>query len=127
MTPVKLIAAALSSTLALAVISDAAAADILVKCEKRASRSKISVDGGGLVPGTEYRARVISGDNAKTSAPKAAVGDQVEFDFDSNRADIAAGATPISSAFIQNGQVTAKIIGPNGRTVVSDTETCRVR
>jgi hypothetical protein len=126
MKSLKLIAVALCSTLALAVITEASAADIRIRCEKRDHRSKISVDGGNLASG-EYKARVISGDNAKTSPSKPTIGDEVEFDFDSARADIAAGATAIAPDFIQGGQVTAKIIGPNGRAVASDTEVCRVR
>jgi hypothetical protein len=123
----KLIAGALCSTLALAFIADAGAAEIRIRCEKRGDhRSKISVDGGNLAPG-EYKARVISGDNAKTSAPQQTVGDEVEFDFDSNRNDILEGATAIGANFIQNNQVTAKIIGPSGRAVASDTEVCRTR
>ncbi|HKY92060.1 MAG TPA: hypothetical protein VJM11_13515 [Nevskiaceae bacterium] len=126
MHTMKLVASALCSALAFAVITDAGAAEIRVRCEKREHRSKVSVDAGGLTPGVEYRARVISGDNGRTSAPQAAVGDEVEFDFDSNRNEIAAGATAIGPQFIQGGQVTGKILGPNGRVVVSDTELCRI-
>ena len=127
MKSLKLVAGVIGSTLAFAAISSASAAEIRVTCEKRENRSKISVDGGDLRPGVEYRARVISGDNTRAAAPQAAVGDEVEFDFDSNRNDIAEGATAIGAGFIQGNQVTGKIIGPSGRVVASDTEVCRVR
>lgn len=107
-------------------VLDASAATIRVKCEKRANRSKISVDGNDLAPGT-YSARVVSGANQKTSALQAAVGDEAEFDFDSNPKDIAAGATPIAADFIQGGQVVGKILDTNGNTIVSDTVRCRVK
>lgn len=107
-------------------VLDASAATIRVKCEKRANRSKISVDGNDLAPGM-YSARVVSGANQKTSALQAAVGDEAEFDFDSNPKDIAAGATPIAADFIQGGQVVGKILDTNGNTIVSDTVRCRVK
>ena len=106
--------------------SDAEAASIRVKCEKRATRSKISVDGQNLVPG-QYRCQARSGSNQKTTALKSSVGDQLECDFDSARADIAAGATAIPANFIQNGQVTGKLINAAGFTVATDTVTCRVK
>ncbi len=107
-------------------VLDASAATIRVKCEKRANRSKISVDGNDLASGM-YSARVVSGANQKTSALQAAVGDEAEFDFDSNPKDIAAGATPIAADFIQGGQVVGKILDTNGNTIVSDTVRCRVK
>lgn len=125
-TAPRILALVLASSFAAASIQTASAADILVKCVKSANRSKISVDGGALAPG-DYRARVISGDNRATSAVGTLVGDQVEFDFDSNPNDVAAGATKIGAQFIQNATVTAKIINAAGRTVISDTEQCRVR
>lgn len=121
-----LLAATLFVSFAFVQAPTAVAADIVVKCEKRANRSKISVDGGDLPPG-EYRARVISGDNKRVSLPQSTIGDEVEFDFDSRLADINAGATEIPSSFIQNGAVTGKIINSAGRVVISDTELCRVR
>ena len=52
---------------------------------------------------------------------------RTEVDFDSAPRDIAAGAAPIPANFIQNGEVTAKILTRDGRTVISDTVDCRVR
>jgi len=118
--------AGVASLLLAFVLPLAEAAEIRVTCEKRANRSKISVDATNLVPG-EYRARVISGTNRKTSPLAVTAGDEIEFDFDSRAADVAAGATKISAGFIVDGRVTGKIINAEGRTVISDTETCRIR
>lgn len=117
------------------ILGDANAASIEVKCEKRGtSRSKISVDGNNFPRGS-YKAYVISGVNRKWSrACQSTVGDEVEFDFDSNPADIAAGATGISPTFIQGGTVTGKIFLFNctRNTYVSPakasaTARCRIR
>ncbi len=106
--------------------SDAFAETIRVKCETRSSRSKISVDGKDLTPGS-YRCQTLSGSNQKTTGLQNTVGDEVECDFDSNRGDINAGATAISPSFIQGGQVTGKILDLAGDTVISDTVRCRTR
>ena len=106
-------------------IADANAADIRVTCEKRSDRSKVSVDGSNLVAGN-YIAKIISGSNTKKSVPKATTGDEVEFDFDSDPGDVAAGATRISRGFIQ-GQVTGQLINERGFTVAQATRTCRMR
>ncbi|MBA2411179.1 MAG: hypothetical protein H0V62_15915 [Gammaproteobacteria bacterium] len=103
------------------------AANIEVKCEKRANRSKISVDGRNLVPGRLYRCRAQSGQNVRTTTLRSAVGDELACDFDSNLADIGTGATPITAKFIVSRQVTGKILNRLGRTVISDTSVCRVR
>ena len=122
----KLLVAVMSGAAVLAMtMTDVSAAGIRVKCEKRADRSKISVDGDGLTVGA-YKAIVISGANSKTSGAKPTVGDEVEFDFDSAAADIAAGATAISRTFIQ-GAVTGKIVNAKGSVVASDTVACRTR
>ncbi len=105
--------------------ADANAASIRVECEKRANRSKVSVDGSNLIAGN-YTAKIISGSNTKKSTPKATTGDEVEFDFDSDAGDVAAGATRISRNFIQ-GTVTGQLINENGFTVAQSTRTCRTR
>lgn len=113
------------SVLATAAI-DASAATIRVQCEQRAGRSKVSVDGDGLAAGS-YRAIAVSGGNSATSAnAQSPVSGQVEFDFDSDARDIAAGATAITPGFL-SGSVTGKIVNSNGATVISDTVACRVR
>lgn len=106
-------------------ITDANAASIRVECEKRANRSKISVDGNNLIPGS-YKAVVKSGSNIKSTELKVSTGDEIEFDFDSDPADVAAGATPIKRTFIQ-GNVTGKLLNDKGFVVISDTVSCRTK
>ena len=69
--------------LLLGMFVTADAASVRVRCEKRADRSKISVDGNDLAAGS-YTATATSGASSVTAAAKNAVGDEVEFDFDSN-------------------------------------------
>lgn len=96
------------------VAVDAANADLRVRCERRGNkRSRISVDGKNVSVGN-YQVKVASGTNSVdpvlTSVP---VGlDEFEVDFDSNRADIRAGATGIGKVFIQNGTVSVDVTGP---------------
>lgn len=106
-------------------VTDANAASIRVECEKRANRSKISVDGNNLIQGN-YKAVVKSGSNTKTTALKASTGDEIEFDFDSDPADVEAGATLIKRTFIQ-GNVTGKLLNDKGFVVISDTVSCRTK
>src|SRR5437773_4064450 len=91
--------------LLLGMFVTADAASVRVRCEKRADRSKISVDGNDLVAAQgPFTATATSGTNpvnSATAGPKAAIGDEAEFDFDSNANDVAAGATLISPSFIQ--------------------------
>ncbi len=91
---------------------------ILVSCEKRPGRSKISVDGKNLAAG-DYSSTVTSGTESISSLVKSTVGDEVEFDYDSSAGDIAEGATVISADFIQNGTVDAEIIDSGSNVVVS--------
>lgn len=118
-----LLAIAFSATFLLATIPDADAASIRVRCEKRSNRSKISVDGRNLTPG-DYKAKVVSGSNSKNSPLQPTVGDEVEFDFDSNTGE---DAIPIKAGFVRNLTVTGKIKDSAGFTVVSDTVTCRLK
>jgi hypothetical protein len=103
-------------------------ATVLVKCEVRSDRSKISIDGNGLATGS-YQAVATSGANSATAPAHQTIGDEVEFDFDSNAADIAAGATAIASDFIQvaQPQVTGAILTLGGGTVVQATVDCVIR
>jgi hypothetical protein len=103
-------------------------ATVLVKCEVRAGRSKISVDGNDLAAGS-YQAEAASGANTATAPAHQTVGDEVEFDFDSNGGDIAAGATAIGAAFIQGTppQVTGRILTLGGAVVVEATANCLVK
>lgn len=104
----------------------ASAAEVRVTCEVRPGRAKISVDGRDLAPG-RYTTVAVSGGNMATSPVEAAVGGEVEADYDSNPADIRAGAVAIPSTFITGGTVTGKIVNASGNTVISDTVSCRVR
>jgi hypothetical protein len=99
-----------------------------VRCERRSSRSKVSVDGTGLTAGA-YQARVVSAANVAISAFQSAIGDEAEFDFDSDGGDIAEGATPISSSFLQGSppQVLGQILDGSGIIVVESLVTCDVR
>jgi hypothetical protein len=100
---------------------------IRVRCERRGTRrSKASVDGNNLASGS-YRARLTSGANTATSPARNTVGDEVEFDFDSNRNDIAEGATPIARDFIQGNKATGELLNVNGQVVASATATCEIR
>ena len=123
------ICTALYSLVILMVVSIAVeAATIRVRCEQRSDRSEISVDGRDLAPGN-YKASVMSGSNTATSDVQVAVGDEAEFDFNSDPDNIADGATPIDPYFIQGEPitVTGKILTPSGYTIISDTVSCRVR
>lgn len=102
------------------------AADVKISCEKRNARSKVSVDGNNL-PAGPYFAVVSSGANQAQSQVAAAVGDEIEFDFDSNPNDIAQGAMPIAVNFVVDGRVTAQLRDATGRVVASSSAICRVR
>jgi hypothetical protein len=103
-------------------------ATVIVKCELRADRSRISVDGNGLASGS-YQASATSGANAATAPAHQTIGDEVEFDFDSDGGDIAAGATAIAADFIQGipPQVTGTILTLGGGVVVQATVDCVVK
>jgi hypothetical protein len=103
-------------------------ATVRVRCEVRSDRSRISVDGNDLATGT-YQAMVTSGANAATAPASQTVGDEVEFDFDSDAGDIAAGATAIAADFIQGSppQVTGAILTLGGSVVVEATVDCTVQ
>lgn len=103
------------------VIPEVGTAKILVSCEKRANRSKISVNGKNLTSG-DYSASITSNTGSAVSLIKSTIGDEVEFDFDSAADDIAQGATEISANFIENGMVNAEIFAANGNSIVSATE-----
>lgn len=98
---------------------------VRVRCEVRSNRSRVSVDGNNLAAGS-YRARAVSGSNVAEAPAAATIGDEVEFDFDSDGGDIAAGATPIAADFIQGTppQVTGAILTLSGAVVAEATVTC---
>jgi hypothetical protein len=106
---------------------------VRVSCEVRGtSRSRISVDGNNLTPlNAMYSARVTSGANSAVAPAARAIGDEVEFDFDSNRNDILQGATAISRTFIvanpAGPDVQAQLINAAGSVVATASAECTVR
>jgi hypothetical protein len=72
---------------------------------------------------------VLSGGESATAPTATAVGDEVEFDFDSEPDDVAAGATAIPAGFIQGSppQATGQILGTGGAVLVESTVTCAAR
>ena len=121
-----LIAAAALASLSFTAYT-ASAADVEVRCEKRSSRSKASVDGSNLRSG-QYRAVLKSGTNVKRSPFDQTVGDEIQFDFDSRPADIAEGATAIPADFIVNGRVRGYLVNTSGERVTPVvTAICRIR
>ena len=106
----------------------ALAADVEVRCEQRLSpaRARMSVDVRNIAPGM-YAAAIVSGANAAAASPRVTIGDEVAFDFDSNRKDILAGATSIANTFVRSGSVTAQILNTSGAVVAEGSATCRVR
>jgi hypothetical protein len=109
----------------------AAVASIRLQCERRPNRSRISVDGRGLTPRTgRFRARVTASGGTVTSPLKRAVAGEDEFDFDSNRNDILAGATRIPATFITartGPDVVAKILNASGQVVTTKGAECVFR
>ena len=118
-------AACVLATLAM-IGAEASAATIRVTCEVSPTRSKISVDGKSLASG-RYTTVAVSGGSMATSPAEASVSGEVEADYDSNPADIRAGAVAIPSTFITGGTVTGKVVDASGQTVASDTVSCRIR
>jgi hypothetical protein len=64
-----------------------------------------------------------------TMPARATIGDEVEFDFDSDGGDIGEGAPPIAAGFIQGTPptVTGRLLGPDGGVVAEATVPCQVR
>jgi hypothetical protein len=106
------------------VVTAAQAQNVRVRCQSSADRSRASVDGNNLAPG-QYRAMLTSGAHEKQTPLQDAVGDEAEFDFDSNRKDVRQGATKIGRQFIVDNMVTGAILDVDGNTVAQDTVHCR--
>jgi hypothetical protein len=104
------------------------AATLRVTCERRNNRSKISVDANNVSPRNgRFRARVRAAGGTATSALKRAVGDEVEFDFDSNTER---GATRIPANFIRaraGADVIGQLLNANGVVVASRGVECGFR
>ncbi len=107
------------------------AGSVRLRCERRSNRSKISVDGRNLSPrGGIFRARVRAAGGTATSGTRRAVGDEVEFDFDSNRNDVREGATRIPASFIaarSGPDVVGEILNARGQVVASQGADCESR
>lgn len=98
-------------------------ANLLVTCERKQNRSKISVEVKNLAPG-RYQAEVVSGGNIARSPLRDSVWDEVEFKFDSDPHEIAERATAIAADFIQ-GKVAVQILNQAGSTVMAvDSVSC---
>lgn len=104
-------------------------AGILVQCEIRPDRSRVSVKGDDLASG-EYRAVVTSGGSSvESDSSQMPVDDEVEFDFDSDGGDIAEGATALASNFItgQPPSVMGEIfLLGQAEPVLSETVNCEI-
>lgn len=102
--------------------------DVRVRCERRSNRSKVSVDGENLAAGS-YRARIVSGASQAESGVQPTIGDEVEFDFDSDPGDIGAGATAIAPAFLAGDppSVLGQVLDAQGVVVAERTVTCEVK
>jgi hypothetical protein len=99
---------------------------VRVRCEARTRRSKISVDGNNLRPlGGTFKATVTSGTTTVSSGFATAVGDEAEFDFDSDPGDIREGAVPIPASFVAAGtRIVGKILDAQNREVASGEVEC---
>ena len=109
----------------------ASGANVRLRCELRSGRSRISADGRDLRPANGvYSARVTAAGGSATSGAQQAVLGEAEFDFDSDRGDIAAGATAIAPDFIAarpGPDVIAEILDAQGVVVASGGAECELR
>lgn len=122
----KLVAAAAFASLSFTA-SSATAADVEVRCEKRAARSSASVDGSNLATG-QYRAVLKSGTRIARSPFADTIGDEAQFDFDSKNTEVAEGATSIPLDFIVDGRVRGYLVNTEGlRVTPVVTAICRIR
>ena len=102
---------------------------VRLRCEVRPGRSKISVDGNNLSPRNGmFSARVEASGGTAVSGLAKAVGDEAEFDFDSERDDVAQGATRIAASFItarEGADVVGEILDAQGQVVARAGADCR--
>jgi hypothetical protein len=105
-----------------------ATASVRVTCERRSNRSRVSINGTGLASGS-YTARALSGSHQGSARAQSTTGDEIEFDFDSDPGDVAAGATLIGADFLQGNPPVARgqILDTLGNVVAEGVATCRVR
>ncbi|CAG7856921.1 hypothetical protein MCAMS1_01586 [biofilm metagenome] len=125
----KVLAVVIASTIfSIGFVTEASAESIRLRCEvRKKQRAKISVDGRNVNPGV-YRAAVTSGgvtvESKDTQSP---VGGEVEFDFDSNRNDVAEGATQLAKGFIKDNMVSATIVDQDGFAIGPVVKTCKLK
>lgn len=112
-------------------VATASGASVRLRCELRSGRSRISADGRDLRPANGvYSARVAAAGGSATSGTQQAALGEAEFDFDSDRGDIAAGATAIAPDFIAarpGPDVIAEILDAQGAVVASGGAECELR
>ena len=121
-----LVAAAALASLSITAFT-AAAAEVEVRCEKRAARSSASVDGSNLTSG-QYRAVLKSGTRIARSPFAETIGDEAQFDFDSKNTEVEEGATSIPLDFIVDGRVRGYLVNTEGvRVTPVVTAICRIR
>ena len=126
MDPKNLVAAAALASLSITAFT-AAAAEVEVRCEKRAARSSASVDGSNLTSG-QYRAVLKSGTRIARSPFAETIGDEAQFDFDSKNTEVEEGATSIPLDFIVDGRVRGYLVNTEGvRVTPVVTAICRIR
>jgi hypothetical protein len=101
--------------------STTAAAAMLLQCEVRANRSKITVKGKNLAAG-QYFATVSSGTKSVQSNNKTATANEVEIEFDTDSGDIASGAAALTADFIQGSKVSAKLFTAGATTALASAD-----
>lgn len=119
----------LSCALLGSFLATAVQAGDALKCEKRINpaRSKISVKAEDLIPGAIYSSIVYSGKNSAVSSIAANSAGEAEFDFDSNMANIMAGAKQIAPSFI-NQAVTTTVTDAMGSKIINKlSAACRIK
>ena len=100
----------------LSILGDVNAASVDVKCEVRSGRSKISVDGAGYGAGL-YRSSVKSGTATVWSKVfKRPAAGEVQYDYDTNPADVRAGATYVPPTYIKGRTVYGNLYSYNSAT-----------
>ena len=131
-TRMAMVAASAAALLTIVAADGADAQSARVRCRVRLARTQIAVDGRDLAPGS-YTAAVDSSTDAAGSVPsKAAVevvapADEAEFDFDSNRLNVAAGATRLPRNFVTLPGSIAWQLVKDGVVARSGTTACVAR
>ena len=98
---------------------------LLARCSTTPTRSKIDVESKELDDG-DYYAVVTSGTNSIESEVQESDDGEVEFDFDSDSSEVAAGAEAIEASFIKDGKVTVELFddADDADALLTTTATC---